>query len=442
MENASPADRLGRERRPLVGFAAVVILSLLLLVAAGARTQSTSDSAAQGEEATEPASPEEPSEAPAENPPEPTSTPAPATTSTLGRAPAQGARWGLTLSAQPLWESNVRFASAPTIGDLGTRFRLELTRTVRPARLDLRMNASASGLLYQSETDLNHLTYGFDGSMAYRLSPRTSVRLSGVVFSDYARNIQALTDSGLLFEQVVVRSYFTSLELQRRFTPRLSGSVSCRFDVFTFGASRENAANGSTLIGRASLSRSLTSADSLWGAYEYRLERSLSQRGDSQTGLVGWTHKAGARLEVQLGAGASLSRPLAESGWVAALVAQGSVSARLGRQRLSLALSRDVGQAYGLGITRISNGATVSDELQMSKRLTASLTAGRTRSLAAETGQESFDTLTGRSTLRCILSRRVSATAGYALYRLSSAAGLAVTDHQATLALSWTEAWR
>ncbi len=353
----------------------------------------------------------------------------------------QQSRWTLTATAQPLWETNPRFAPAPEAAEAGSRLRVDLGRTIDKARLEIVARGNASAARYQTSTELNRWTYGFDGGLNYLFSRRTSLRLTQTVLSDFAQNIRQLAGSGLLFEQVLTRSYLSNAEIQRRLTRRLTGTTTVRYDRYAFAANSQGLSDGATFSAQARLAQALGRHDSLSFSYEYQAQRAGSTTGIGNDLRLGFKHQLTGRLESTVSAGAGFSRPLGVVDWTPTWVGAASLRLRAGSQTLSGSFNRGVGQAFGLGSTNVSTGYSISDDIGLSRRVRASLMATETRSAPLNGVGADYDSRNAMATLLVTVTRQVTANLGYTFYQLSSN-GKDITNHQLALSLALNTTWR
>jgi hypothetical protein len=195
---------------------------------------------------------------------------------------------------------------------------------------------------------------------------------------------------------------------------------------------------GNILTTDARLSRRIGNEDSLGLGYSYAFNLQEGTGADVQSTYLSWTGRLGRRVGAALTAGASrLSAvtlaatpgvpdptpppllPVA-SKWRPS--GSASLSAEFRRGSLNLGYARSVGQAFGFGVERVADIASLYGDHRFGRNTTMNLNGsyGRTRE-ASGSDSNSFDTLSAGAAFRQLLSRRFELSGGYSYGRIKPA---------------------
>ena len=316
--------------------------------------------------------------------------------------------------------------------------------TFRGPRGDLSFNADGGRLNYHDLPDLSRWTYGGSVRGLYNISPRSSFSVRERYTVSAQNPAAVLESSGLPVSLVNSRTNSADANLHLGVTRRTNLDLGVRHEKITFD---ENASlpgigpliAGNVLTADARLSRRIGNEDSLGLGYSYAFNLASGTGADVQSAYLSWAGRLGRRVGAALTGGASRLSAREVTGVpgvppdptappIVPIAAKwrpsgsAALSAEFRHGSLNAGYSHSVGQAFGFGVERVADFASLSADRRFGRKTTMNINGsyGRTRDV---TGSDlnSFDTVAAAAAFRYLLSRRFELNAGYSYGRVKPA---------------------
>jgi hypothetical protein len=368
----------------------------------------------------------------------------------LGAAsPAAAQGWKLSFNVSESWNTNVRFAAAPS-GKWATRFSGRLSRSFQGPRWQLGLNTAVTKALYHGRASprANGIFYGLGAQLGLQLSPSVSLSIQDNFKSTYTGEIFEFVE---LDEDVL-------LPLTRQRRNHLRGSLGVQIsDVTSFGIStsydkalfqpddiaQPRLQNGDRFAGGLGLSRKLSDETSV--NLGYSLAR--SNQGVN-TGLIhGVTLSVSQTLGEFTSMGVSLggSRREGPSGAGYYSLSGGAVISRQFEDfGLSLSYRRNLSSLFGFGRDVVHNTFRLGHSRKLSRNVGISVSGAYSRARDPEDESFSYDAWFANGGFNIQLSEHWQLHAGYGYANRSRLPDEIISEfdaHRAAVQIGWNTAF-
>lgn len=346
------------------------------------------------------------------------------------------------VQAEPTAESNPRFgsggASVKTGGDIHGRLDVFGVRAFGTPRRGFTLEGDLGGSAYRKFDDLNSYSFGVAPRGIWSFTRRLSVHGSASVQRDFARELLAATETGVLLGQ----AYGTSLQADAGAEWHPSRSVTVVGDVGYRRVNFESSGlqKDSVIGARAETRRRLRRGETASLRLEYG--QTESARSDNRYGtlLVGWERALGrqSRARVAIGPGwvsrAGVNTPSTK------LMGSANLGS-LGRHSYLVEFRRYFSVAFGLGRSSLTNSLGAGYALALTRRLSLATRADWLRSTDLEDRTYRVDSGAATAGLHWSIASSLGAEMAYSYQALDPTDQVRTDDHVLMLRLSWKRTW-
>lgn len=351
--------------------------------------------------------------------------------------------WVLVAQFLETWDSNAALQEGPGEPGLVHSLGLSFSHARTGPRGRLSLAGAGSALIYDANKDLNAFNYTVSGEGSLLLSPRVSVTLGQELVSSYRYSGPLVGDSTELLPLVLTRLSATRAGLSIQLSARTTLSAQGGYTYVSFDS--PSLTSGSVLLGGASLTRRISTRDSLTLSYEAQQSRTQGNTTALHTIDGGWSRVLKGSLTAQVSAGANYYLYLASTGVVGdwSYYAAASLEKRLRRSSLAARYSHTISPAFGLGEDRVADSVGAVVNLALSRKLNLLADASYGRSRDPVFNDLLYDTQSAGAALEFRPTRRLTTRAGYSYRsRKDEVTAATLTSNEVFLSLSSGWQWR
>jgi len=353
-------------------------------------------------------------------------------------------RWEFALEAHEGWDDHPTFVESPdAVSSFSTGASGSLSFKQPTRRGTVSLFGAGSFLRYDSLVGHDGFMWAAGGSGSRRLS--TSTDLAGQVSyrSTYTQEVESLIRAGLLLPLTVAKTISSNATLSHRFSKVTTLTTYAHYERYNFDS--PEFVDGDSLNAGAILNRALAGEASLGVSYDwFRSDPDGGPLLDFHSVYVNASRRFGRRVSAYGALGGSYyKQPGGGEGFP--IVGNARLMARWTQTGFSLLYDHSTSQAYGLGVQRIADTASVDAERRFGRRVsfTASYAYGDSRDILQESTHYRTHAVRGNLSWNLSGGFILEGRGTYWLTTYSLTTGpVRTTNVGCALALSYTGRWR